>query len=495
MLQDRARFLVAPLWLLCCALSACSDDDDKERGPDITLPKFYDLPSAPTEIQTAAKAVVRLTTARYYGTGSFISENGLLLTNNHVLGETECPVEGCVVSVAVLHQIGEEPQDDQQYWATPVTFDAGLDIAILQLGPLDSDEPPLKTPSYLKFDEQTGEDLLGQRVTVVGHPEGALKKWSEGTVVEATGKWITTTNFILSGDSGSPILNDDGKIVGIVHRGPDDIDLISDEGVNVYTIGSPSAAIKAALNAPLPATAFSGTADTTEANALDYDSALLNAQQTTVSVAGTQVDLLDILGRACDLALNDKDYPSLEHLYSNLYPCFAAESWIDCRQDYATYPICPSDAERPLWRERFQTLNAIQMAMTGIVDYASIGPAIAQLENTYDEGVVAGTKSLQQVLDAASPTLNFELAYYLAMFEIADYDGTSVSAYITNYSKVPGYELGATSVAYAGSWLAGNRAISVPQLVTLLKSLMSDSKVDISAKLASESMLYSLGAL
>ena len=64
-------------------------------GSGPSFPHFNHIATAPAAIKTAARAVVRIHTAKAYGTGSFISPDGLLLTNNHVLGVPVCPIEGC----------------------------------------------------------------------------------------------------------------------------------------------------------------------------------------------------------------------------------------------------------------------------------------------------------------------------------------------------------------------------------------------------------------
>ena len=84
----------------------------------------------------------------------------------------------------------------------------------------------------------------------MGHPEGALKKWTDGQVTDANGQWITTTAYTLPGDSGSPILNDQGQVIGLLHRGPTSEDLFAENGVDMYSLGTASAPIVAAMAAP-----------------------------------------------------------------------------------------------------------------------------------------------------------------------------------------------------------------------------------------------------
>lgn len=495
-MHDRGWTRVVVLLSLSGVLGACSNDDES-AGATVNLPHFHDLPSAPTPIQTAAKAVVRLHTAGAYGTGAYISSTGLLLTNNHVLGQPVCAREGCYVEVSTQHQRGEEKLDDQTYLAVPKAVDAGLDMAVVQL--LDPETNALlATPDFLEFEPIDAADLVDTHVTVVGHPEANLKKWTDGAVVSSTGKWFTASTYILPGDSGSPVLNDAGRIVGLIHRGPASLDLVTARGVNVYSIGTASAPIQDALTAPLPTTMVSVAAATTEEEFVQNEGIYLNARASTITVGGSSVTALDALGRACDAALADKDYLSLDELDELLAPCTAARTWIECREDASAVPygvVCPVEADRATWRSRFQSLNQVQVQLNGMADYYTVGQAIARLETSETAGTTAGAQSLKQLLDALAPQLNFELAYYLAMFAIPSYDGVNIGEYVLDYSQQSHYELYADYIAYAATWLAGNNAIAGAPVLALLKSLMDDPNVSVGAKLAIEDLQYEIGAI
>src|SRR5262245_21969037 len=133
-------------WLVAAAAAAilgCGDDI-----PGRTLPSFNDIPSATPAIIRAASAVVRVRSAGRYGTGSFISPNGQLLTNSHVLGVPVCPLEGCSIELTFLHQRGQVPGQKRTVWAVPIVVDVGLDMAILQIS---EDYFTIAQPNYLGF--------------------------------------------------------------------------------------------------------------------------------------------------------------------------------------------------------------------------------------------------------------------------------------------------------------------------------------------------------
>ena len=483
---------------LCAVAGACSSGPATATFPGpatVTLPHFNDITTATPEIQTAARAVVRVRTAGEYGTGFFISPTGLLLTNNHVLGDPVCAVEGCYVGLTQMHERGKPQQDPSTVFAVPTTVNPGLDMAAVQFYDLNGNQ--LDTPDYLSFDGQDGASLLNQHVTIVGHPEAALKKWTDGQVTDTNGQWITTTAYTLPGESGSPILNDQGQVVGLLHRGPTSEDLFSETGVDMYSTGTASAPIVAVLAAPPSPPVVSTTAATTKEQFLANDFIYLNAHVATVTVDGMSISAIPILGEACDAALARTDFTSPSDLDSALMPCYQAETWIDCRGN-SSVPygiVCPAPTAQAAWASRYQSMNQIWLGMNGQPDYYAVSFAIAALQLTWDGGVSAGAQSLQQVLAAASPVLDYHLALYLAAFAIESYGGTQIATYVANYKQVPHYELQATNIAYAAGWRYNNRNMTKAQLQSFLQQLFADPNISVGSRLAIEEFLYSLNAL
>src|SRR5262249_25330296 len=142
----------------------------------------------------------------------------------------------------------------------PLHVDVGLDMAVLQVFSVDASGEPgnkLTASTFLSLSARDASALVGTHVNVIGHPHGALKKWSEGDVVDADGLWFRSAATALPGNGGSRILDDDGKIVGLRHRAPTDPGLITEDGANLYSVGTAAAAISAALKNELPATVVS----------------------------------------------------------------------------------------------------------------------------------------------------------------------------------------------------------------------------------------------
>ncbi|HEX6035064.1 MAG TPA: trypsin-like peptidase domain-containing protein [Anaerolineales bacterium] len=138
------------------------------------------------------------------GTGFFVSDQGYILTNNHV-------VEGAQ-EVTIILSDGTEQQ------ATIVGTDIYSDIAVL------------KTKGNIPAVAKLGNsDVLkpGESVIAIGSPLGNFKNTVTVGVVSATGRAIDTGNgymiedliqtdaAINHGNSGGPLVNLAGEVVGI----------------------------------------------------------------------------------------------------------------------------------------------------------------------------------------------------------------------------------------------------------------------------------------
>jgi V8-like Glu-specific endopeptidase len=481
--------LLAPLLLL--PFAACHANDPAA----VTLPSFQDLPTAPPAIQQAAKAVVRIHTAGEWATGSFISATGLLLTNNHVLGIGICLTEGCDVQLVFDYERGET-STTKVVFVKPVAVNVGLDMAIVQA--FDSaGGSELSTPSYLTIQSRDPASLVGTHVTIVGHPLGDLKKWTSGDVYETDGDWINTTAYILPGNSGSPVLDDTGKLVAIIHRSPTSQDLFSSVGVDTYSIGTASASLLAAETAPLPPEMISTGAKTTDLALVASDLPYLNGDVATARLeSGGTASVLDALGAACDAALAVSDYATPEDLATALQPCVDATLWIECRSDVTPAldgTVCPDDTAA--WARRFQGMNSAYAALNDQLWLSPVSFGIASLASTHADGVAAAASSLVKALNAVSAPLDPYAAIYLAAFAVDSYDGQSIESYVTDYTAIPAYAINADDLADAAYWLGEAGTLSQTAANQILVDLASDPTVDLGTKLDIEALQYGWGVI
>lgn len=151
------------------------------------------------ELITAFQPViVQISTRKGTGSGFFLKEQGVIVTNCHVVGEeTEVTIGGKAFQPMLA-----------RVWFT----NRGTDLAFLQ-PPSDVDMPParLGTP---------GSVHDGDPVVAIGHPFGMSYTATAGIVSKAERlrngmNYIQIDAAINPGNSGGPLINYDGEIVGV----------------------------------------------------------------------------------------------------------------------------------------------------------------------------------------------------------------------------------------------------------------------------------------
>ncbi len=170
--------------------------------------------------ESANEAVVNITTetvsANWFlepvpveggsGSGSIIDESGLVLTNAHVISEAS--------------KIFVSLYDGSQYEAKVVGSDSENDLAVLKFDP-----PRTVKLTTIKFGDSSNLKV-GQRVLAIGNPFGLERTLTDG-IISALGRpiqndkniiiknMIQTDTAINPGNSGGPLLDTQGKMLGI----------------------------------------------------------------------------------------------------------------------------------------------------------------------------------------------------------------------------------------------------------------------------------------
>ena len=167
--------------------------------PAIEFLKVSTKLSAQEDIQHYKKAVVEVSTGTSKGTGFSISHDGLIVTNDHVVDQSKnisviFPEKG-VFEAELLENYPE------------------VDLAILKVQ--GDDFPALelaKDPPYTK----------AEHVYFIGNPLAFTGIANEGTVLEPTrlDHWTEPVMMmqapVYKGNSGSPVLNEEGQVIGVV---------------------------------------------------------------------------------------------------------------------------------------------------------------------------------------------------------------------------------------------------------------------------------------
>jgi hypothetical protein len=131
------------------------------------------------------------------GTGFFIREDGVLVTNLHVVEDA--------TSVTIEVESGEIY--DNVY---VLSADERRDLIILQI--------PLSSAPTLKIGDDR-EAEVGDSVFVIGNPLGFKGTFSDGLIsakrVEEGVSYLQITAPISEGSSGGPVINENGQVIGI----------------------------------------------------------------------------------------------------------------------------------------------------------------------------------------------------------------------------------------------------------------------------------------
>ncbi len=142
------------------------------------------------------------------GTGIIMSEDGFILTNAHVISEEDYGVASQIT--VMLH-------DETEYEAEVVGCDTQTDIAVLKIDAKDLTPAEFGSSSAIEVGDPAlaignplGYDLFG--TLTVGYISGLNR---EVNVNENTFKLIQTDAAINNGNSGGPLINECGQVIGI----------------------------------------------------------------------------------------------------------------------------------------------------------------------------------------------------------------------------------------------------------------------------------------
>lgn len=160
-------------------------------------------------IERFKTAVIQIATQQSTGTGFYLSDYNLIITNQHVVKDSsEVTIKG--------------KNFDKQF--TTVLFsDSKYDLAFLS-PPSDVEFPPIHLGDYRYLKD-------GDPVLAIGHPYGLNYSSTQGVIsrvdrVQNGIKFIQIDAAINPGNSGGPLVNEDGEVIGVnsfIIRGGDNL--------------------------------------------------------------------------------------------------------------------------------------------------------------------------------------------------------------------------------------------------------------------------------
>jgi len=150
------------------------------------------------------------------GSGFVVGDNGEIVTNAHVVTDAEA---GGAAEIDEAREVYVELADRNRIPADVVGFDPFADVALLKIDPDGLDLVPVELGS-------SDEIEVGQPVAAIGSPFGEEQSLSVG-VISATDRSIDSlTDFTIDGaiqtdasinpgNSGGPLLDAEGRVLGI----------------------------------------------------------------------------------------------------------------------------------------------------------------------------------------------------------------------------------------------------------------------------------------
>ena len=190
-----SRLVALAALLLCCVPPPALADEADPDPPDL-----------PALFEQVEPAVVRVKQHLGGGTGFLLGSNDTVVTAWHV--------------VRFAREILVETRDGTEIEATITAWDRKQDVALLTLAsPIEGVEPLILTD----IDPRVGEPAwtVGQPLVEGSAPTGNLEgllRWSlsEGLVSSVGERRIQTTITLQGGNSGGPLLDGRGRVLGVV---------------------------------------------------------------------------------------------------------------------------------------------------------------------------------------------------------------------------------------------------------------------------------------
>lgn len=160
-------------------------------------------------IEQYQKAIIQIATAGGTGTGFYVKEFDLIVTNDHVVADSpEVTIAGKSFDKAL-----------SRVWYT----DRKHDLAFLE-APKNTEMPEVKLGRYEEMKD-------GDQVVAIGHPFGLNYTATQGVISKVDRirdglKFIQIDAAINPGNSGGPLVNSKGEVIGVnsfIIRGGDNL--------------------------------------------------------------------------------------------------------------------------------------------------------------------------------------------------------------------------------------------------------------------------------
>ncbi|MET9551033.1 serine protease [Streptomyces sp. NPDC006627] len=175
----------------------------------------------------AGNTVARITLRRNgrelpHGTGFMVSPR-LLMTNHHVLPNAEF-ARRCFAEFNAQVSIDNAPDTVARMELDPAAFftaDERLDFALVAVAPAADGRLAGEIFGLNRLSVQLGKLVIGERVNIIGHPNGRLKEIAlrDNALLLRLDDFLHYKTDTEPGNSGSPVFNDQWEVVALHHSG------------------------------------------------------------------------------------------------------------------------------------------------------------------------------------------------------------------------------------------------------------------------------------
>ncbi len=204
------------------ALTSCSNEKTVEKEVKVPLNnwglefKFTPINEATPDEQTLGKAVALIHDPNGSdGTGFFISEDGLFLTNEHIISRDTCSVDRCS-GRQIIRDFRPRGEFEVFNHYKILAHNDQLDFALLQVT-----LPPGKKVPFLRLasqDDPAFLDLSKKDLFLIGHPFTASQQLSKARYWDSDHDVLNLDSISEPGNSGSPVLEkNSGKVIGLYY--------------------------------------------------------------------------------------------------------------------------------------------------------------------------------------------------------------------------------------------------------------------------------------
>jgi S1-C subfamily serine protease len=224
----RSPWLIISLALVgvLAVATACGGGDNTTTATPKASASASPTPAPTVEgVSDLAHAVVEIIAVDsggnpvWWGSGTLISADGLILTNGHVIDNRKNEYKTLQIALTVVQ---DEPPD-VKYTAEIQTVDYAIDLAVIKITKTIGGNAVHDTFPFVKVGDSDNVNI-GDSLQILGYPGigGETITYTRGAVSGFTSEhsvgnraWIKTDATIAGGNSGGLAINDQGKLIGV----------------------------------------------------------------------------------------------------------------------------------------------------------------------------------------------------------------------------------------------------------------------------------------